>query len=854
MADSQTPPTYPIPPAPASIISNVSANGPKKKIAVLTSGGDAPGMNGVVRAVVRTAIHWSCEAYAVHEGYEGLVAGGHNIRRMHWEDVRGWLSRGGTLVGSARSETFRTREGRLKACANLVRRGIDALVVCGGDGSLTGADLFRREWPSLLDELVEKNEMTAEQVEPHRFLNIVGTVGSIDNDMSGTDSTIGCYSSLHRICSAVDDVFDTAASHQRGFIVEVMGRHCGWLALMAAISTGADWLFIPECPPRDGWEEDMCNIISRNRERGKRRTIVIVAEGAQDSQLNKISSEQVKDILSARLSLDTRTTILGHTQRGGPACVFDRFLSTLQGVEAVRAILEATPETPPYIITIRENQIERTPLVEAVEMTRRVAEAIGQKDFQTAMNLRDADFKDTHRTYINITTPEHRKMLLPPEKVRYPHLRALQLPFGFTDSRGVEQRMRIAIIHVGAPAGGMNPATRAAVNWCYVRGHTPIAIHNGFPGLVRHHNDTISSVRVVPWLESDSWVNLGGSEIGTNRGTPNEDLAGVAECFAKHKFDALFIIGGFEAFTSLSQLRKARSQYPCFRIPMILLPATISNNVPGTEYSLGSDTCLNALISFCDVIRQSASSSRRRVFVIETQGGRSGYVATLGGLSVGAYAVYIPEEGIDLDMLGRDVKYLRHNFKLDRGANHAGKLILRNECASNTYTTDRIAEIIKAEGGGHFETRAAVPGHFQQGGKPSPIDRVRSVRMAIKCIQHLEAFMSGTKEDILEDQLSAAVIGIKGSEVVISPMGGETGLECTDTDWKDRRPKNEFWRRYTGIIDMLSGRPMTGSEDSFNPLEGWEDEECLQAIGTNALEQFANGTLSIPEVKVPAAY
>ncbi|KAI5299161.1 6-phosphofructokinase, alpha subunit, partial [Ascosphaera pollenicola] len=713
-------------------------------------------MNGVVRAVVRTAIHWSCEVYAVHEGYEGLVAGGEYIKRMHWEDVRGWLSRGGTLIGSARSKNFRTREGRLKACANLVRRGIDALVVCGGDGSLTGADLFRREWPGLLDELVSTGEMTAEQVEPHRFLNIVGTVGSIDNDLSGTDSTIGCYSSLHRICDAVDDVFDTAASHQRGFVIEVMGRHCGWLALMAAISTGADWLFIPECPPRDGWEDDMCKIISKvghnpnllkepfvdsnsqNRKRGKRRTIVIVAEGAQDRHLNKITSEQVKDILSKRLALDTRATILGHTQRGGPACVYDRLISTLQGVDAVRAILEATPETPSYIITIRENQIERTPLMEAVEMTHRVAEAIGKQDFTTAMDLRDSDFKDTHRTYINITTPEHRKMLLPPEK-----------------------RMRIAIIHVGAPAGGMNPATRAAVNWCYVRGHTPIAIHNGFPGLVRHHNDPVSSVREVPWLESDSWVNTGGSEIGTNRSTPDENLPGVAECFAKYKFDALFLIGGFEAFTSLSQLRKARSQFPCFRIPMILLPATISNNVPGTEYSLGSDTCLNALISFCDVIRQSASSSRRRLFVIETQGGRSGYVATVGGLSVGAYAAYTPEEGISLDMLNRDIKYLRHNFSLDRGANHAGKLILRNECASETYTTDRVANIIKTEGGGHFETRSAVPGHFQQGGKPSPMDRVRSVRMAIKCIQHLESFRSRTKDDILEDHTSASVIGIK---------------------------------------------------------------------------------------------
>lgn len=235
----------------------------KRRIAVLTSGGDAPGMNGVVRAVVRMAIHSGCEAYAVHEGYEGLVNGGDLIKQMHWEDVRGWLSRGGTLIGSARSASFRERAGRLRAAKNMVTRGIDALVVCGGDGSLTGADLFRSEWPGLLQELVSQDELTEAQISPYTTLNIVGLVGSIDNDMSGTDATIGCYSSLTRICDAVDDVFDTAASHQRGFVIEVMGRHCGWLALMSAISTGADWLFIPEMPPKDGWEDNMCSIITK---------------------------------------------------------------------------------------------------------------------------------------------------------------------------------------------------------------------------------------------------------------------------------------------------------------------------------------------------------------------------------------------------------------------------------------------------------------------------------------------------------------------------------------------------------------------------------------------------------------
>ncbi|OAP55221.1 6-phosphofructokinase [Fonsecaea erecta] len=773
----------------------------KRRIGVMTSGGDSPGMNGAVRAVVRMSIHMGCESYAIYEGYEGLVQGGDLIKEMHWEDVRGYLSRGGTLIGTARCMPFMERWGRLKAAKNMVERGIDALVICGGDGSLTGADKFRAEWPSLLKELVETGELTQGEVDPYQHLNIVGLVGSIDNDMSGTDATIGCYSSLERICSAVDDVFDTAASHQRGFVIEVMGRHCGWLALMASIATGADYVFIPEKPPRVGWEDQMCDIIATHRRRGKRRSIVIIAEGAHDRELNRITANQVKDLLTQKLKLDTRVTVLGHTQRGGHACFYDRWLSTLQGVEAVKAVLDATPDTPSPVITIRENKIERSNLMETVALTKSVSTAIAAKDFDKAMQLRDVEFKEYYNSYIITTSTDHPALRLPKEK-----------------------RLRIAIIHVGAPAGGMNPATRAAVAYCLTRGHTPIAIHNGFPGLQRHHDDKpLGSVRECKWLDVDPWVNEGGSEIGTNRGLPSADMKKTAECFELYKFDALFLIGGFEAFTAASELRKARDQYDVFKIPLVVLPATVSNNVPGTEYSIGSDTCLNTLIQFCDAIRQSASSSRRRVFVIETQGGRSGYLATMAGLSVGALAVYIPEEGINIHMIARDIEFLRENFKNDQGASRAGKIILRNERASTTYTTQVIADMIKEEARGRFESRAAVPGHYQQGGKPSPMDRIRALRMAIKCMQHIEDRFTGKSRDwIANDPLSAAVIGIQGSEVVFTPMGGATGLEATGTDWVDRRPRDEFWLSMKETVDILSGRPKLSDccEECGKPLSG----------------------------------
>ncbi|KAG1253837.1 hypothetical protein G6F68_011143 [Rhizopus microsporus] len=312
-----------------------------KKIGVLTSGGDAPGMNACVRAVVRYGISKGCEVFAVYEGYQGLVDGG--IKRMDWKSVRGYLAVGGTTIGTARCMPFKTREGRLQAAENLIKNGIDALIVCGGDGSLTGADVFRSEWSGLNQELLESNRITQEESETYKYLTIVGLVGSIDNDMSSTDITIGAVTSLHRICEAVDSIGTTALSHSRAFVVEVMGRHCGWLALAAGIATGADFVFIPERPPaEDNWEETLCAVAHRHRQLGKRKTVVIVAEGAIDKNLNHIKADDIKNILSERLGLDTRVTTLGHTQRGGSPAAYDRILATIQSVAAVDAVLMAT--------------------------------------------------------------------------------------------------------------------------------------------------------------------------------------------------------------------------------------------------------------------------------------------------------------------------------------------------------------------------------------------------------------------------------------------------------------------------------------------------------------------------------
>ncbi len=300
--------------------------------------------------------------------------------------------------------------------------------MCGGDGSLTGADRLRAEWPEHMQALLAESRITQEQYDRYRHLRIVGLVGSIDNDLSTTDLTIGASTALTRVCEAVDSISSTAASHSRAFVVEVMGRHCGWLALQAAIACGADYIFIPEQPPMcneqetnsgsEDWSEEMCRVLQKHRELGKRKTIVIVAEGAHDRHLNPIKADDIARVLTERLHLDTRVTTLGHTQRGGKPDANDRVLATLQGVEAVEALLEATPSTPSYVIGIQENKIIRVALMHAIQQTKQVATAIEAKDFARALKLRDVGFEEDLKAFNYISRSDDTHLLPKSKRIR----------------------------------------------------------------------------------------------------------------------------------------------------------------------------------------------------------------------------------------------------------------------------------------------------------------------------------------------------------------------------------------------------------------------------------------------------
>lgn len=719
------------------------------RIGVMTSGGDAPGMNAAVRAAVRTGLEAGAEVYAIYEGYKGMILGGDQIRAMDWNSVGGILHKGGTSIGTARCKEFQTREGRLTAVYNLLTRGIDRLVCIGGDGSLTGANLLREEWPSLVQELAESGRIDAQTAALYPHLLIAGLVGSIDNDMVGTDITIGADTALHRIVEAIDAILSTAASHQRSFVIEVMGRRSGYLALMAALATGASWVLIPESPPDvDDWQDKMCEVLAQGRKAGRRQSIVIVAEGSIDREGNRITVEDIKHAIEVRLNEDVRITVLGHVQRGGSPSAFDRNLSTQLGAAAVEELLKAEPDSPSYMIGLQENRIVRKPLMECVERTHEINAALNALDFKRAMQARGRGYQESFRIMRTLVRS------LPHEPVPG------------------KRRLRLALMTSSAPAPGMNTAVRTAVRIGIDKGHHMLAIYNGFQGLID------GDIREFNWMSVNGFAGLGGSELGTGRKKlQGKDLYNIARRIEELELDGLLIIGGWSGYEAALTLWRERANYPAFNLPIICLPATINNNLPGSEHSVGADTALNSIVDAVGKIKQSAVASKR-CFVVEVMGRYCGYLAFMSMLATGAERVYLHEEGITLQDLTKDLDMLIEGFSSGKRLG----VMIRNEYANQVYTTTFISSLFEEEGRDLFEVRWSVLGHLQQGGNPTPFDRVLATRFAVKCIEWLE-------EQVDRGEEGAACIGNTQGAFKFTSFEDITRTY----DMKLQRAKQQWW-------------------------------------------------------------
>ncbi|MBQ5419450.1 MAG: 6-phosphofructokinase, partial [Selenomonas sp.] len=276
-----------------------------KSIAVMTSGGDSPGMNAAARAVVRTALYEGVKVWGIRDGYHGLLE--ENMFEMKSKDVGDIIQRGGTFLGTARCKRWKTPEGRMLGYQHLVDRGIQGLCVIGGDGSLRGASLLSQE----------------------TGIPIVGLPGTIDNDVWGSDYTIGCDTAANTIIDAINKLRDTASAHRRVIVMEVMGRSSGWLALVAGISGGAEYILVPE---EEYDLEKLCDDMKDAYAQGKRYILVVVAEGAGNAQ-------EIGDFIAQKTELDTRVTVLGHIQRGGSPTVIDRVRASQLGEQAALALI-----------------------------------------------------------------------------------------------------------------------------------------------------------------------------------------------------------------------------------------------------------------------------------------------------------------------------------------------------------------------------------------------------------------------------------------------------------------------------------------------------------------------------------
>ncbi len=310
-------------------------NEPIKKIAVLTSGGDAPGMNAAIRAVVRACTYYSVECVGVYRGYQGLIEGDfENITARHVSNI---INKGGTILKSARSMEFKTKEGRAKAYKNLKEQGIGALILIGGDGTFTGGLKF---------------------IEEYNF-PLVGVPGTIDNDIYGTDNTIGYDTALNTVVEVIDKIRDTASSHNRLFFIEVMGRDAGFIALNSGIGAGAEEILIPE---KNIGLDKFVESLNKGRDNGKTSSIVVVSEG---DKIGKSVFELADHITENFPDYDIRVSVLGHMQRGGSPSCFDRVLASRLGVAAVEALLDRSTGV---MIGITNNEISKVELDKAIKM------------------------------------------------------------------------------------------------------------------------------------------------------------------------------------------------------------------------------------------------------------------------------------------------------------------------------------------------------------------------------------------------------------------------------------------------------------------------------------------------------
>lgn len=681
------------------------------RIGVLTSGGDAPGMNACLRGVVRAALNRGWEVYGIRDAYQGLVEGGDKISPIDWVDVSWNFREGGTFLGSARfvdliGDSDQARGIKQKALLNLKRLGISGVIVIGGDGSLTGAyDLFAflKQHGPLITDLQDME------------LSIVGIPGSIDNDIAYTDMSIGADTTLNTIVACIDKLRDTAISHKRISIVEVMGRLRGYLAVMSGLASGADQIFIREDKITKEKLNTMLRDLTVSFAHGQKAGVIVRSEGAV------ISTDYLKETIEILLEpkRDVRETVLGHLQRGGNPTAFEIILAMRMGVQAVQLLAEDFGE--PRMVSIKNGGI-------------------------TSITLSDCLKK--------MRTPEFRGELSQNTKSAFRLNKILE-----ETPIATIQNIRYGILTDGSNVSGMNMAIRAVARLAINEGKEVIGIKGGFTGLAQG----AASAFPFEWgmLEMSSIMRRGGTLLGVsgNEAILNEqDLVAMRSQVASLKMDGLIVIGDRLTYENAARLSAD------IRMPVVGVPAALNCNIPGTDWVIGMDSSVNDLIKG---IERAADAAHvlKKIYLIHIGGTYCSCLVRSAALAGGAEVVISDDDPEDrLDILQNEIKIKVQALKriISMGKSFATIILFskRPEKAGSTLNTIK-QEIAAA---GIKREVSLISLETSLGGiSPTAFDRILAQRLGEKALATLQ-------KNIYEGNYDFHIVGLHRKDIIDTPF------------------------------------------------------------------------------------
>lgn len=825
------------------------------RIGVLTSGGDAPGMNSAVRSIIRTSLKNDIKVFGIYRGYEGLICG--DIRKLGWKSETEGSGQGGTFLLTDRSEKFRSREGRKEAAFNLLIRKITSLIVIGGDGSMSGAMTLKEEYEELCKELIAEGRVTPEAIEKckqykdelktktklrvfgicpaecpeiysglestngkmkkngtsrsetnllidfeesdsseefdneigmvkesdikmettkpnSRFnLDVIGIPGTIDNDVVGIDFSLGSNTALTRIMEVVEKLNSTMRSHKRTFILECMGRDCGWLTLMAGFAVESDCILLPECL-NAGWEEKMAQSVKTAYSNHNTKTFVFVSEGARDSKGEKISIKRIKDILFKE-GISARSLTIGHIQRGGMTCAFDRILGTLSGIKAVNCIISRPSK--PELIGMKDGEIGIFDLKEIVKQTSVVRKMLKDKRFDDVLALRDKAFQVIYKLH-----NDHQEKLL--KKFPSRQLHHMDNKVGLAHEKlevlikkntevadhvsnlirtKTTKKLRIGILRDGMSSSGMNSALNSIVQVGLCNDCEIFYFLDGYDGIIN------LNVRKASLFEFSLSHNEGGAFIGTSQ-RKAVNIEEVKKKIERMGIDYLIVVGSTRNL-----------EYGKIIKNLIIIPACIENNFPGTRASIGSDTALNMILSGSEPSRLMALNTKRKIFIVEIGGKNCGYLTIMGGIACGVFEVIYPEE-CHLNDLIKIKKRIKDAFERQK---EKTTLIFRNHNTFDSLPTDSICRILCSNTNIGYDY--TVLGNIQRGITPTGIDRINARVSAFKAIEVCLAGEGG------------GVIGTYDFLSTFTPLS----KVLEQYDQESDTVKNPDWLKFSNICSSL---------------------------------------------------